>query len=296
MASERLCFFLVGEPWVILPHGVTGARPGVDLPSPPPCGWSTGFMTVPRTVGLMPRCLLRPALPHLTFWCDWLPTTPDGGPALRPDPAALAAGEPERHQFALARRKLGARPGAARELRPAARFQLHGVHHGTDRDAVQGKRVAHVHLGIRAALHDRTYREVARGQDVALLAVVVVEQCYVGGAVGIVLDRRDRRWHAVLAPLEVYETVAPLVPAADVAGGDAAVVVAPAGFVQLGGKLLLRLVLRHRVARQNRGVPAARAGRPVASRRHSRPPRTVLYGRHRPASRRPSSRSACGPA
>src|SRR5215203_888390 len=54
----------------------TGARPGVDLPSPPPCGWSTGFMTVPRTVGLMPRCLLRPALPHLTFWCDWLPTTP----------------------------------------------------------------------------------------------------------------------------------------------------------------------------------------------------------------------------
>src|ERR687890_197031 len=33
-------------------------------------------MTVPRTVGLMPRCRLRPALPHLTFWCDWLPTTP----------------------------------------------------------------------------------------------------------------------------------------------------------------------------------------------------------------------------
>ena len=55
MASDRLCFFLVGEPKVGFPHGVTGARPGVLLPSPPPCGWSTGFMTVPRTVGLMPR-------------------------------------------------------------------------------------------------------------------------------------------------------------------------------------------------------------------------------------------------
>src|SRR5215211_7842486 len=76
MASDLLCFFLVGEPSVGLPHGVTGDRPGVLLPSPPPCGWSTGFMTVPRTVGLMPRCRLRPALPHLTFWCDWLPTTP----------------------------------------------------------------------------------------------------------------------------------------------------------------------------------------------------------------------------
>jgi hypothetical protein len=76
MASDRLCFFLVGEPKVGLPQGVTGERPGVLLPSPPPCGWSTGFMTVPRTVGLTPRCRLRPALPHLTFWCDWLPTTP----------------------------------------------------------------------------------------------------------------------------------------------------------------------------------------------------------------------------
>src|SRR3712207_7086602 len=72
MASDRLRFLRVGEPRVGLPHGVTGERPGVLLPSPPPCGWSTGFMTVPRTVGLTPRCRLRPALPSRTFWCDWL--------------------------------------------------------------------------------------------------------------------------------------------------------------------------------------------------------------------------------
>ena len=39
----------------ILPHGVTGLGiPIGDLPSPPPCGWSFGFITTPRTVGLQP--------------------------------------------------------------------------------------------------------------------------------------------------------------------------------------------------------------------------------------------------
>ena len=30
------------------PHGETGWRPPDDLPSPPPSGWSTGFMATPR--------------------------------------------------------------------------------------------------------------------------------------------------------------------------------------------------------------------------------------------------------
>ena len=38
-----------------LPQGVQGpGRPMLVLPSPPPCGWSLGFMTEPRTVGLIP--------------------------------------------------------------------------------------------------------------------------------------------------------------------------------------------------------------------------------------------------
>ena len=36
------------------------------LASPPPCGWSTGFMATPRTVGLMPRQRLAPALPSFS--------------------------------------------------------------------------------------------------------------------------------------------------------------------------------------------------------------------------------------
>src|SRR6185437_188168 len=36
------------KPRVGWPQGVTGWRPPEVLPSPPPCGWSTGFMVTPR--------------------------------------------------------------------------------------------------------------------------------------------------------------------------------------------------------------------------------------------------------
>src|SRR5580658_10824949 len=55
------------NPRVGWPPGVTGCRPPEVLPSPPPCGWSTGFMVTPRLVGRMPSQRLRPALPIDTF-------------------------------------------------------------------------------------------------------------------------------------------------------------------------------------------------------------------------------------
>src|SRR5712691_1429795 len=59
-----------------LPHGLTGWRPPLDLPSPPPRGWSTGFMATPRTEGRFPSQRLRPAFPHDTSSCSGFPTTP----------------------------------------------------------------------------------------------------------------------------------------------------------------------------------------------------------------------------
>src|ERR1700709_1689219 len=58
-----------------LPFGLTGCRPPEVLPSPPPCGWSTGFMATPRTVGRLPFQRIRPALPQLMFDCSALPTS-----------------------------------------------------------------------------------------------------------------------------------------------------------------------------------------------------------------------------
>src|SRR5215204_5600692 len=74
--SDSLCLRRVRLPSVGTPQGVTGWRPPFDLPSPPPCGWSTGFIAEPRTVGRLPRQRLRPALPPVMFSWSTLPTWP----------------------------------------------------------------------------------------------------------------------------------------------------------------------------------------------------------------------------
>ena len=80
-----------------------------------------------------------------------------------------------------------------------------------------------------------------RRDDVALLAVGVVQQRDPRGAVGVVLDVRDLGRHAVLVvATEVDEAVGALVAAALVPGGDPAVVVAAALAVQRPDQRLLR--------------------------------------------------------
>src|SRR5439155_191873 len=76
--AERLVWRRkVRAPSVGFPHGLRGpGRPIGARPSPPPCGWSRGFMTVPRTLGLRPIKRLRPARPSLTWLCSTLPTWP----------------------------------------------------------------------------------------------------------------------------------------------------------------------------------------------------------------------------
>src|SRR5688500_7120412 len=69
--SLLLLFFLtrVRRPMAGLPHLVFGGMPVGCLPSPPPCGWSFGFIAEPRTVGRLPMWRARPALP--IFWFSW---------------------------------------------------------------------------------------------------------------------------------------------------------------------------------------------------------------------------------
>ncbi|VAI45860.1 unnamed protein product [Triticum turgidum subsp. durum] len=46
------------------------------FPSPPPWGWSTGFITTPLTMGRLPSQHLDPALPKLFWFTPTLPTCP----------------------------------------------------------------------------------------------------------------------------------------------------------------------------------------------------------------------------
>src|SRR5947208_11618425 len=69
------CPFLRVRP-SFFPHGLVGCRPPEDLPSPPPIGWSTGFIATPRVVGRLRIHRERPALPSWTSSCSGLPTSP----------------------------------------------------------------------------------------------------------------------------------------------------------------------------------------------------------------------------
>src|SRR5215204_3996010 len=71
---DALFFFRVRPSF--LPHGDAGCRPPEDLPSPPPSGWSTGFIATPRTVGRLFFQRERPALPSEMSSCSGLPTVP----------------------------------------------------------------------------------------------------------------------------------------------------------------------------------------------------------------------------
>src|SRR5918995_303570 len=59
-----------------LPQGDVGGRPPELLPSPPPSGWSTGFIATPRTLGRLPSQRLFPALPTDRSSCSEFPTSP----------------------------------------------------------------------------------------------------------------------------------------------------------------------------------------------------------------------------
>src|SRR5574343_254089 len=81
---ETICmfeyFFGVRVFWPFpdgLPHRVLARRrPRPCAPSPPPYGWSTGFMALPRTVGRIPFQRERPALPKFCKWYSPFETSP----------------------------------------------------------------------------------------------------------------------------------------------------------------------------------------------------------------------------
>src|SRR5438094_322725 len=69
-------FLRVFRPIAGLPQGVWAMPPTGDLASPPPCGWSRGDITTPRTCGRQPMRRLWPAPPILRFSWSMFPSCP----------------------------------------------------------------------------------------------------------------------------------------------------------------------------------------------------------------------------
>ena len=153
----------------------------------------------------------------------------DGGLAVLVDHADFARGHADLRVVAVLRHEGRTGSGRANELSALALSHLDVVDHGAERDVPERHRVARLDVGVAAGDDLVTDREAVRREDVRLLSIHVVEESEARGAVGIVLDRRDRRGNADLRALPVDETVALLVSTATEAAGDTAVRVAAAG-------------------------------------------------------------------
>ena len=131
---------------------------------------------------------------------------------------------------------------AAHELCALADLELDGMDHRTERDILERKRVARLDISLGTRLHDIADLEAVRCEDVALLAICVVQERNACAAVRIVFNRRDAGGNPVLRALEVDDAIEPLVTAAAMAHSQFALLVAPARLCQANGEGLLRLV------------------------------------------------------
>src|SRR3954468_9619516 len=197
-----------------------------------------------------------------------VPELSDGGTALEQHLAHLGRGHADLRVLAFLGHQLAERSGAADELRATAALQLHVVDHGAERDRVQGQRVARADVDVVARLQDVADVHADRPEDVALLAVGVMEERDAGGAARVVLDGRHLRRHCVLFATPVDDADALLVAAAPVAGGDPAVDVASARGLGRLGELALGPGLRDLAEVGRGGEPAPRTRRLVALERH----------------------------
>src|SRR5436309_16056834 len=211
---------------------------------------------------------VAPGLPDVDVLVLHVSDRAHGGAAIHADHAHLARGETEGRALALLRHQLDRGAGGAAHLAAAAGLELDVVHDRARGDVPERKRVADDDVGIGPGDHRGAHPQPRRGEDVALLAVGVVEQRDVGGAVGVVLDRGDLGRDPVLRALEVDDAVPALGPAAAVARGDAAVRVAPAGLGEAADERLLRLAARYLRAVRPGGEAPAGAGGLVFLNRH----------------------------
>src|SRR2546422_423220 len=217
-----------------------------------------------------PVQLLHPREQRLVDVRPLLERTPHRRHAVDRHHPHLARRQLERRPLALLRQELRLRAGAPAHLRAAARLELHVVNERADRDIAERQRVARQDVGLRSRHDGVAHFEAERRDDVALLAVTVVEQCEPCGAIGIILDPRHARRDAELLTPEVHRAEHALRPAAAVAHGDPPVRIAPARPPLGREQALLRLLSGDFLGRDVCEVPAGRRGRLDGADSHDR--------------------------
>ena len=150
--------------------------------------------------------------------------------------------------------------GAADHLSAPAGDNLDVVNRGAERDGLERESVAHGRLGALPGAYFGPHGETDRGQDVSLLAVLVLQEGDAGRAVRVVFDGEDLGENSLLLALEIDKTVLSLMAPAAMPHGKATVVVATAGPLSSRRERLFRPVLGN-LGKVGKRLEAARGGK-----------------------------------
>ena len=112
----------------------------------------------------------------------------DGGHAVDTDVAQLAGGQAQEGQTVLLRHQLSHVAGGTRQLGALAGIELNVVDEGTDRDIGQRQSVAGLNVGACAGNNNVSDLQAVRGNDISLLAVLILNQRDKSGTVRVVLN------------------------------------------------------------------------------------------------------------
>jgi hypothetical protein len=197
-------------------------------------------MATPRLCGRLPSQRFAAGLADRDVLVVDVAHLADGGHAVDVHLAHFARGQLDLAVLGFLGHELGRTAGRAHHLPALALAQLDVVDHRAGRDHLQRQRIARQDVGRVAREQRHADLEAFGRQDVALLAVTVVQERQVGRAVGIVFDRRHERGNTGLVAPEVHDAVAPLVAATHEADARAALVVAAAGALDGLRERLLR--------------------------------------------------------
>src|SRR6266851_313000 len=187
----------------------------------------------PRASGLAESFILMVEVAHLA----------NRGHAIDGKLAHFSAGHLHQRQVALFAEQLRRAARRAHRLPPAARVQFEVVHHRARRNVANLQRVAGKNVRAFTGLHRGANFKPHRMQNVAFLAIGVMQQRDVGAAIGVVFDGRDFRGHTDFVAPEIYLAVLLFVPATAMPDHDFAVIVAAAGALFRLQQRLFRLLL-----------------------------------------------------
>ena len=127
------------------------------------------------------------------------------------------------------------------DLSALARFHFDVVDNGVQRNIAERKSVTNAEFGTFARIQHVTNLDFGRSDDVAALAVLVLDQSDTSRTVRIVFDRFNGAGDACKLALEVDDTIQFLVTTTATAGGDFTGVVTAGATLDAFGERLVRL-------------------------------------------------------